>query len=289
MHIVTDTGMDLFLPEEEMSDVEIHTVRHTIMLEDKTYRSGEDIESEELYRLLETAGAFPTTSQPAAGDFAQTYKKLAETDPDILSIHMSSGLSGCVNAAHAGAEMAPEANVTIVDTKTLSVAMGWQVGAAARALKAGWPMEKIVSLIHQIGAATESMYTLEDLKYLIHGGRISHMKGLIASILRIKPLIGVEKVGGTYEQLGQTRSFARAVKGLVELIAAKHPPESALRVQIGHAFNPKGVEMLREQIERVFDAKFLPMATLSPVLGAHTGPTMVGLAFAPQSVMSEVP
>ena len=171
----------MYLPPDLMPGMEIPMVRMAITLDGKTYMSGKDIQADELQELLLKTRSFPTTSQPSAGDFAEIYRKLAATDPDILSIHMSSGLSGTVNAAKAGAEMVPEANVTIVDTKTLCAALGWQVAAAARALKAGWSKEKILALIQRIGDATESMYTLDELKYLIHGGRISHMKGLIAS------------------------------------------------------------------------------------------------------------
>ena len=197
-------------------------MRHTITLDGKTYHSGVDIQAEELQHLLMKTASFPITSQPSSGEFAALYKHLAATDPDILSIHMSSGLSGTFNAAHAGAQMTPEANVTLVDTKTLCAVLGWQVAAAARALKAGWPLDKILALIDRIGAASESIYTLSDLKYLINGGRISHMKGLVASLLKIKPLIGVEKVGGTYVQLGMARTLDQALRGLVEIMLKQH-------------------------------------------------------------------
>jgi DegV family protein with EDD domain len=118
------------------------------------------------------------------------YRSLAEKDPDILSIHITAGLSGTFNSAKAGADLAPEARVTHVNTKTLSAAAGWQVKAAARAVKAGWTLDKILPMLQKISDASESIYTLEELKYLIHGGRISHMKGLIASLLNIKPIIG---------------------------------------------------------------------------------------------------
>ena len=289
MQIVADTGMDMFLPPELMPEMEIHVVRHAITLDGKTYMSGLDIQPGELQELLSKTSSFPITSQPSAGDFAAMYKKLAATDPDILSIQMSSGLSGTVNAAKAGAEMSPEANVTIVDTKTLCAVVGWQVAAAARALKAGWSKEKIVALIERIGAASESIYTLDDLKYLIHGGRISHMKGLIASVLKLRPMIGVEKVGGTYEQLGTERSFDRALKGLVEVMKKHHAPGTALRVQVLHAYNPQGVETLRNLIAPIFNCSFLPVGNMSPVLAAHTGPTMVGVAFAPLSTFEDIP
>ena len=128
------------------------------------------------------------------------YSKLAQTDPDILSIHVSSGLSGTINAARLGAKLVPEANVTFYDTRTLSGALGWHVEAAARAVQAGWDLARILAALASITAATETLYTLATLKYLIHGGRISHLSGLVGSLLEIKPIIGVEKVGGTYVQ-----------------------------------------------------------------------------------------
>jgi DegV family protein with EDD domain len=239
--------------------------------------------------LLEASENLPTTSQPSAGDFAEAYRQLAETDPDILSIHISSGLSGTYNSAITGAALVPEANVTHVDTKTLSAAAGWQVVAAARAAKAGWPLKKILDLIGRIGKASESMYTLQELKYLIHGGRISHMKGLIASILNIKPLIGVEKENGTYDQLGQSRSFGRALTKLSELMTRYYPIGSKLRVQVLYAYNPEGAARLRATIDPLFDCAWLPVGPMSLVLGAHTGKSMVGVAFAPLSLFAEIP
>lgn len=289
MQIVTDSGVDLLLPREKLAELNIHVVPLVVTLEGKTYREGVDIEPDEFYRLLAESDSLPITSQPSAGDFAETYRRLAATDPEILSIHMSSGLSGTFNAAQTGASLVPEANITLVDTKTLSAGAGWQVEAAARAAKAGWSQEQILELMGRIGDASESAYTLKELKYLIHGGRISHMKGLIASLLNIKPLIGVEKVNGTYVQLGQMRSFTAAVRGLAERIAQQHAPGSALRVQVLHSHNPQGAAMLREFIDQRFDCSWLPEGPMSLVLGAHTGPSMVGVAYAPVSAFADVP
>ena len=291
MQIVIDSGVDLSpdLSPEQIAGLGIHIVPLIVTLEGKSYREGVDIQPGEFYRLLETTDSLPVTSQPSAGDFAEIYRRLAATDPDILSIHMSSGLSGTFNSAKAGAGLVPELNVTVIDTKSLSAAPGWQAEAAARALKAGWSKEQVLALIERIGAATDSIYTLKELKYLIHGGRISHMRGLIASMLNIKPLIGVEKKGGTYAQLGQVRTFKRAVEGLVGLMAKQHAPGSALRVQVLYSYNPEGAAMLREQIDQRFDCTWLPVGPMSLVLGAHTGPSMVGVAYAPLEVFADIP
>jgi DegV family protein with EDD domain len=281
MQIVTDSGTDVHLPPEQMAGLNLHVLPLTVTLDGRTYREGLDIQPEEFYRLLAATEGMPVTSLPSVGSFAETYRRLAATDPDILSIHISSGLSGTCDAARLGASQVPEANVTVVDTKTLSAAAGWQVEAACRAAQAGWSKERITALLARIGEASESLYTLNELKYLIHGGRISHMKGLIASLLNIKPLIGVEKVRGTYVQRGQARAFKGAIRGLVELVARDHAPGSALRVQVLHAANPEGAALLRAEVDQRFDCTWLPVGPLSLVLGAHTGPSMVGVAYAP--------
>lgn len=281
MHIVTDSSADL--TPEQKEGLEIHYVPLTFTLDGKTYHCGVDIQPEEFYRLIESTKSFPHTSQPSAGEFAELYRKLAQTDPEILSFHISSGLSGTINSARIGAEAVPEAKVTLVDTKTLSAAQGWQIEAAAKAIRAGWPKEKILALAKQISDATETLFTLPSLKYLIHGGRINHLQGLIASLLNILPVIGVEKVGGTYVQRGKVRTMPTAIAKIVELVLEKHPPGSLLRLQILHGNNPDGVKFLKQRLEEVFKCNWLPTSLIAPVLGAHTGPGLVGLIFAPES------
>ena len=287
MHIVSDRGMDM--SPEQMAGLDIHLVPLILTLEGKSYRSGVDIQPDEFYRLLMSTESFPTTSQPSAGDMAELYRELAADDPDILSIHISSGLSGTVNAARAGAEMVPEARVTIVDTKTLSGAEGWQVEAAARAAKAGWPKERIIELLECISAVTDTIYTLATLKYLIHGGRINHIKGLLAQVLNIRPLIGVEKEHGTYVQHGQARTLDKAILKIADHVMDRFAPGTEMRFQVLHGHNAKGAALLRQRLEGLFKCAFLPTSSIAPVLGAHTGPGLVGLVFAPMSAFPEMP
>ena len=289
MQIVTDSGTDLNLSREEAAEYNVHVVPLTVTLDGKSYREGIDIKPGDFYDLLAASDNLPITSQPSAGQFADLYRRLAADDPDILSIHMTSGLSGTYNSALAGADLVPEANVTHVDTKTLSAAAGWQVEAAARTNKAGWAMDRIMDLIKRIGDSCESVYTLDELKYLIHGGRISHMKGIIASLINIKPMIGVEKVNGTYSQLGQVRTFKGALKGLVNQIEKKFQLGSKIHVQVLHSFNPEGASFLREQVDKLYDCTWMPIGPMSLVLGAHTGPSMVGVGFGDQAIFDEIP
>jgi fatty acid-binding protein DegV len=130
---------------------------------------------------------------------------------------------------------------------------------------------------------------LNELKYLIHGGRISHMKGLVASVLHIRPLIRVEKVGGTYAQVGMARTFDRALQGLVEQMKKLQQPGTALRVQVLTSYDLAGANRLKELIDPVFKCTWMPTMLMSPALAAHTGPSMVGVAFAPLSIFTDLP
>ncbi len=289
MQIVTDSGTDLQITEAQRKDWHIHTVPLVVTLEGKSYKEGIDLKPEEFYPMLAGTDELPVTSQPSAGDFAQLYTELARTDPEILSIHISSGLSGTANSARAGAALVPQAHVTVVDTLTLSAPSGWQVEAAARAASAGWSLERILAKLQQINAATDVIYTLKELKYLIHGGRISHMKGLIASVLQLKPMIGVEKVRGTYVNHGQAQSFSRAIRGLGEYVAKHVGPGTKLRVQVLHSFNPEGAKQLMDEVSARFKCDWQPTGFLSLVLGAHVGPSMVGVVFAPADVFADLP
>ncbi len=289
MKIVTDSGADLIFPQEVLDDLEVSILPLVVNLDDKSYREDIDITTEEFYHLLEASNAMPTTSLPPAGDFAKVYRELGKAGDEILSIHISSGLSGTYQSALAGADMEQDVNVTHFDAKTLSAAVGWMVEAAWRGIKAGWPKEKILQVLERIRDGSDSIYTLKELKYLINGGRISHMKGLIASLLNIKPIIGVEKEGGTYVQLGQERTFNRALDGLVKQMKKLHPPGSRLRVQVLHSFNHEGAALLKEKIDKAFRVSWLPTGSMSLVLGAHTGPSMVGVAFAPQEIFDDLP
>jgi DegV family protein with EDD domain len=288
MQIVTDSGTDVNFDAHEMAEFGVHVVPLSVSLEGKSYREGIDIRPDEFYTMLDGTHSLPVTSQPPAGEFAALYRKLAETDPDILSIHISAGLSGTADSARAGAEMVPEAKVTVIDTKTLSVPSGWQVEAAARAAKSGWDKERVIDLIQRIGGATDVLYTLKELKYLIHGGRISHMKGLIASVLNIKPIIGVEKVRGTYVNLGQARSFNNAIKAAGEIIHRRVTGGVKLRAQVVHADNPEGAQQLMEEVKARFNVEFVPIRQLSLVLGAHVGRSMIGVCYAPMDVFPAI-
>ena len=287
MQIVTDSGFDL--SQQQIKNANMNILPLKLTLSGVTYRSGVDIQKEDFYHLLENTDDMPITSTPSPGEFLEIYKAAAAKDPDILSVHISSGLSGTYNSAVTAAGQMSDANITLVDTRSLSVEMGWQVEAAVRAVAANWPLEKILTLMDKVREQTEILFTLPNLSYLIHGGRISHLKGLLASLLGIKPLIGVDKVDGKYYDRGKARTFKNAVNAIPAYVASKIKEGTAIRAQIGHADNPEAAQLLREATEKLFKCEWLPDCSISPVLGAHTGRGLVGMVFAPLESYPQLP
>lgn len=287
MQILTDRASDL--SARQLEGMNVTFVPMYLTLDGKTYSSGEDLSSEQFYELLKTTDGYPTTSQPSAGIFADLYRKLAQTDPEILSIHISAGLSGTMNSARAGAEMVPEAKVTFWDTKTLSCPEAWQVEVASCAMKAGWPLDKIFTRLQEIGKRSEGIYTLDTMRYLIHGGRISHLKGLLASVLKIHPVIAVSKEEGKYYTVGQERTMKKALQKIADVVAGWFPNGETLRVQLLHGNNPEGLQVLGDVMKSRFDIRWTPTATVGPILGAHTGGGLIGISVGPANLFADVP
>lgn len=286
MQIVTDAAADMVA---DLQNLPIHIVPLSFTIDGTTYRNGIDIDTPGFYHLLARAKDYPTTAQPAPGEVAELYRKVAAADPDILSIHVSEGLSGTINAAKAAAPLVPEANVTFWDSRTLSGALGWQVLAAANAVRAGWTKEQILAMLQKISDATDIIFTVDTLEYLIHGGRVSHIQGLVANLLNIKPVIHVDKSTGKYAQLGRARTIKKAAKTMVEEVLKKHPAGSRMRIQVGHGDAEDIAEMMKEELRANFDCNFVPTMRIAPVLAAHTGPTMVGFVYARESALADFP
>lgn len=279
MQIVTDWGADL--SPELLKKLSIHFIPLPVTMRGVTYERDGELDKERFYKELSDTDVFPTTSAPSVGSLVNLYRKLAEEDTEILSIHVSSGLSGTFNVAKIAARQVPEANIVVVDSKVLSCLQGWQVEAAARAAKAGWSLKRILILLDRIRALADGAFTVQSLGYLVHSGRLGHLKGMLASMLSIKPVIGIEKIGGTLIPYGREMTIGRALDRMVELITQFYSKETALRVQPVHGSNLEVVNLLIEKIRQRFTCQIDPVLSVAPVLGAHTGPSVVGFGVIP--------
>jgi DegV family protein with EDD domain len=286
MKIVTDCAADM--QTEELEELGITSAPLFIQFPEGEV-SAADITADEFYNRLEAMRpVIPTTAQPSSGMFEEIYRQLAETSKNIFSIHISSGLSGTINSAKVGGEQAKdEAEVSFWDTMTLSGGERFQVLAAALADKAGWTMEKIQERMAEIRANTEVIYTLETLEYLARGGRIGRVQALMGSLLKLKPVINVSHEDGKYSTVTKARTIPAALESLTDYLTNIYS-KTPVWVNILHGRFQQGAEMLSDMAEERLNVAKLEISRISPVLGVHTGPGIVGAAVVPMSLMEDL-
>jgi DegV family protein with EDD domain len=280
MKIVTDNACDI--PAEKSRKLGIIKVPLSLSFNGVVYEDSNDVDPSFFYKQLrEQPDLFPTTSQPSVGAFVKAYEELVQAGHEILSVHISSGLSGTYHTALAAAEIVrqrfPDCKIHLWDTKTLSVAEGWQVLAAYSMDKAGKSLDEIRQALGELRDNSKFFFTIDTLKYLIHGGRISHISGLIASLLNIRPIITVAP-DGKYVDAGKFISFKRALNGMVPLIQKRFDAARHLRVQVVHGENFAGVDTIVGLLKEHFRCQIDPVVQGDVAAGAHVGDSIVGLA-----------
>lgn len=284
MKILTDSAADL--PAEELAALGVTVAPLLIQFPEGEVRADEILPDDFYSRLQKMFPRIPTTSQPSAGVFKNLYQKIAETGEEILSIHISSGLSGTIQSARTAAEqLGSEAKITLFDSLTLSGAERFQVLAAAKAAALGWPVEKIIERLESIRAHSEIAYTLETLEYLARGGRIGRVQALAGSLLRLKPVIRVEKEDGKYSTAGKERTLPKAMRAIVDHLVKTYDRHTPLWFSVMHGQFAEQAEELSKMLRESLNVGKLEVLRISPVLGVHTGPGVVGVAAVPMREM----
>ena len=285
MKIVTDCAADM--SPEELERLDVTQAPLFIQFPDGEVNSA-DISADEFYNRLEAMRpAVPTTAQPSSGIFAELYRKLASVERDILSIHISSGLSGTINSARDGGEQArSEANVSFWDTLTLSGGERFQVMAAALASKAGWAMQSIQERLEKIRARTEVIYTLDTLEYLARGGRIGRVKAIAGALLNLKPVIRVDS-DGKYTTVNTGRTIGKSITSIADYLHEKYA-NTPVWVTVLHGRFAEKAEILADELKQKLNIVQFEVSRISPVLGVHTGPGIVGAAVVPMELMQDL-
>jgi len=285
MKIVTDCAADM--PSDERENLGIIEAPLYIHFPEGEINSA-DLTPDEFYnRLEEMRPEVPTTAQPSSGMFADLYQKLAESSKNILSVHISSGLSGTFNSARLGAEQVKDAIVNVFDTMTLSGGERFQVLAAAMAAKAGWGMDAIKERLSAIREQTEVIYTLDTLEYLARGGRIGRVQALMGAALKIKPIIRVDRADGKYSTVSKSRTIPQALENITDHLHEMYK-DTPVWVTVLHGRFYEGAETLSNMLSERLNAARLEVMRISPVLGVHTGPGIVGVAVVPIKLMQEI-
>jgi DegV family protein with EDD domain len=282
MKIVTDCAADM--SQEELKELGITEAPLYIQFPEGEV-SSVDITADAFYDRLEAMQPnTPTTAMPSSGIFTELYNKIALMDKDILSLHISSGLSGTINAARGAAEQIKHlANVNFWDTLTLSGGERFQVIAAALAAKAGWTMNAIQERLASIRAKTEVIYTLDTLDYLVRGGRIGRVKAMAGALLHLKPIIRVD-TDGKYSSVSSTRTINKSMTAMADYLHNKYA-DAPMWVTVLHGRFAEKAEEMTEELKEKLNIARLEVMRISPVLGVHTGPGIVGAAVVPADVM----
>jgi DegV family protein with EDD domain len=285
MKIVTDCAADM--SAEELEKLEVQQAPLFIQFPEGEVNATE-ISADDFYNRLEAMRpAIPTTAQPSSGIFAELYRQIAEKEKEIFSIHISSGLSGTINSARDGGQQVQgQANVSYWDTLTLSGGERFQVMAAALASKANWAMQSIHERLEKIREKTEVIYTLDTLEYLARGGRIGRVKALAGALLNLKPVIRVDS-DGKYTTVSSGRTISKSINTIADHLYAKYM-HTPVWVTILHGRFAEKAELLAEELKSRLNIAQLETIRISPVLGVHTGPGIVGAAVVPMELMEDL-
>lgn len=273
--IVTDSSP--YIPAEIIQANNIHVVPLTVIWGEENFYDGVDITPVEFYQRLDKAKVMPSTSQPSVADFEVLFRKLHQEGYDILAVLISEDLSGTISSATQAKKLLPDANIEIVNSKTLAMALGFQVLAAARAANQGASLEECKRLAEDAKERCGVIFVLDTLEFLHRGGRIGAAKRFMGTLLNVKPVLAIE--GGVIIPLDSVRTHKKALSAIIDLVEDKTKGKKNIRLATLHANSPATAhEVLDEAAERISPVETV-FSEVSPVIGTHAGPGAIGLAF----------
>ena len=276
--VVSDSTADI--PSQIVEQSGITTVPAFVRFGEEEFRDGVDITTEDFYaRLARDKDVFPTTSQPSPGDFKTVYDKLLGEHDEIVSIHISSAVSGTYASAVAGAEQSDPSGERIkhVDSRTASMATGFIALAAQKVIDDGGSFTDALSTARNMVPRVQFAGTPDTLEYLKRGGRLKGAQALMANILNIRPVLSI--VDGEVEVLSKPRSHRRAMSKIVSVIVEEHAPLTNLAVlQTGSTSQAEADEVLEDLKGHVAPGGMTITASIGPAIGAHLGTGTIGLA-----------
>ena len=273
--LVTDSTCDI--PVDWVRQYEIGVVPLTIIFGDQQYLDGVDMTAAQFYERLPKESRHPTTSQPTPRAFLEAYQAAAAAGAEqILAITISSAMSGTIQAARQAAVESP-IPVKVMDGKSNSMGIGWQVVAAARVREAGGGLDAMAATARQVQEDIAYYISLDTIEYLARGGHISEAARLLDSILRIKPLIYVRTETGAVAASLPARSRKSALEGLYKEFFRHVASDRPLHIAVLHNNAEDEAQALAEQVRAEHSPKEMFISIVSPVLGVHTGPRAVAL------------
>ena len=273
VRIVTDSTSDI--PVEKAQGLGVSVIAQNVHFGTQTFKDNVTITPADFYSMLADSSEIPKTSQASPGEFKELYDGLAEDSEGIVSIHISSKMSGTWNSAIQGAaQTSAGCPIEIVDSGQASMGFGLVVIAAAQAASRGASHDEVVSVAHDSVARAQCFCLFETLEYLQKGGRIGRAQALLGSLLKIKPMIILRD--GVVDSLGKARTFS---KGLTEMknTAREFAPLEALVVM--HSTTQELAQEVADDLKELLPMGAEPyVARFGPALGVYTGPGAIGIA-----------
>jgi DegV family protein with EDD domain len=270
--VVTDSTADL--PPELARELEIRVVPLQILFGEESFRDGIDLSADEFFRRLGSASELPRTSQPSVGDFRLAYEELAQHTERIISIHLSSHFSGTVESARLAArELIGKCSIEVLDSGTVSMAMGLGVLAAARAARAGGDLDACAEAARSVLRRQRLAVALDTLEYLRRGGRIGRAQAFLGGLLRLKPIVTIRD-GETFP-LTRVRTRKRALEEVLRICLDGGGVQEAVVMQ---ATTPDDGRYLADEVAKRCPGIKVHVGRLGPVIGVHGGPGTVALA-----------
>jgi len=277
--IVTDSVA--CIPRELVEKYSIEVVPIQVIFDDKAYRDGVDITPSQFYALLRQAKKLPTTAASLPGPVLEAYHKAGQGASGLLCITLSAKFSGMYNSAIMAAEMTKETlynvEIKVIDSETAAAAEGLVVLAAARAAASGKSLAEVTEIAQDTVKRVNLYAALDTLYYLVKGGRAPKVAALASSLLKIKPILTISQ--GEAHPLTNPRTTAGAINRMLELMKKKMENGLPLHVAVMHADALDKAILLRDKISSRFDCAELFITEFTPVMGAHTGPGVIAVAF----------
>ena len=265
-----------YLPDEYIEKYEIRVIPLLVIWGDEELKDGVDITPDEFYERLPKADVMPTTTQPTPADFAKIYQELLDEGKDILTILISSKLSGTVSSAEQAKMNFPDANIAIVDSQTTSLATAWAIVMAARAAERGDSLEECRAVAERSLQQLDVYFLVDTLEFLHRGGRIGGASRFLGAALNFKPILYISD--GRVESLERVRTKKKALARFVEIVEERANGETPVRVGVLHANDLEGAKGLVARLEERLSPAEVMISGISPVIGSHVGPGTLGVA-----------
>jgi DegV family protein with EDD domain len=273
------TDSTAYLPDSFCREFNIHVVPQVLIWGNETLEDGVDIRPDQFYARLKTAKIMPSTSQASIVNMQKAFQTLVDQDSDVIGIFVAAKLSGTMQSAFQGREAlgAASGKVTLIDSNSVAMAMGFQVLAAARAAKDGANLADCIAIAERARNHTGVFFVVDTLEFLHRGGRIGGAQRFIGTALNMKPVL--ELKDGHVEAIERIRTKGKAVARIVELVDEHTRGKAPIRLATLHANAEAEAKKLLEEASSRLNPVESILTAVSPVVGTHAGPGTIGLAY----------